>query len=309
MMALRPPARRLFSSNVNGKGSLAVVFGGFGFTPRQLTKHEDLYRQHGFDCLPVLRTIPQLITPERAREAGKELAVRVQEVNVPTVIHTISGSFWTAMYLLAHLEPEWRERMVKAIMFDSCPPKSDVYAFGGWLSWLLHAKAGIPKSASKPIVSQLFHPVRPAFGITADWTAENDALMFGDEARGRLARELPPRSGSSVQECTELAAAAVELAASREAPDLSLQDACVVPRNAACLFVRGRNDPVIEPQYVDEFYAFVKARSTANVSLHLFEKSQHAMAIVEAPEQYKAQHVASLLRQVPAFAEKQPAEG
>ena len=27
-----------------GDGSLAVVFGGFGFTQRQLTKHESLYR-------------------------------------------------------------------------------------------------------------------------------------------------------------------------------------------------------------------------------------------------------------------------
>ena len=72
---------------------------------------------------------------------------------------------------------------------------------------------------------------------------------------------------------------------------------CVVPKQTACLFVRGRNDPVVEPQYVDDYYAFLKARSTATVEWHLFEKAQHAMAVVEAPEQYKKAHVERLLRQ------------
>ena len=79
-------------------------------------------------------------------------------------------------------------------------------------------------------------------------------------------------------------------------------DACVVPKDAACLFVRGRNDPVLEPQYVDAFYAHLKARSTAAVEWTLFDRAQHAMAVVEAPEQYKAQHVDRLLRQVPEWA-------
>ena len=46
----------------------------------------------------------------------------------------------------------------------------------------------------------------------------------------------------------------------------------------------------------------VKARSTAGVEWTLFDRAQHAMAVVEAPEQYKAQHVDRLLRQVPEWA-------
>jgi len=37
------------------------------------------------------------------------------------------------------------------------------------------------------------------------------------------------------------------------------------------------------------------------VEWQLFEKAQHAMAIVEAPEQYKTAHVAHLLQQVPEW--------
>ena len=96
--------------------------------------------------------------------------------------------------------------------------------------------------------------------------------------------------------------AAATRAATTKFPDsTAADDGCVVPRGAACLFVRGRNDPVLEPQYVDAYYAFLKARTTSSVEWHLFEKSQHAMAVVEAPEQYKAQHVQRLLAQVPEF--------
>ena len=100
---------------------------------------------------------------------------------MPTVIHAVSGGFWTAMFMLHHMDAQWRDRNVRAIMFDSCPPKSDVYAFGGWLSWLIQAKIGLPAKSTKPIVSHLFHPVRPYFGIGQSWTAANDAMMFGDE--------------------------------------------------------------------------------------------------------------------------------
>ena len=44
---------------------------------------------------------------------------------------------------------------------------------------------------------------------------------------------------------------------------------------------------------------FLKARTTASVQWHLFEKAQHAMAVIQSPEQYKAQLVRQLLRQVP----------
>ena len=122
------------SAAARGDGSLAVVFGGFGFTPRQITKHEALYRDQGFNVMPVLSSISQLITPKVAESRAKQLAAKIQEANKPIVMHTVSGSFWTAMFTLASMEPSWREKNVKAIMFDSCPPKSDIYAFGGLVS-------------------------------------------------------------------------------------------------------------------------------------------------------------------------------
>ena len=72
--------------------------------------------------------------------------------------------------------------------------------------------------------------------------------MYGDPARGRRSRELPTRSGKTVQECQSLAGSALaeaRLSLAIEEAD-GCGDGCVVPRGAACLFVRGRNDPVIE---------------------------------------------------------------
>lgn len=170
------------------------------------------------------------------------------------------------------------------------------------LSWLIQAKSGVPARVSKPVVSHVFHPVRPFFGIDASFTATNDVFMFGDEARGEQARSLKYTAGASTAECHTLAEAAASMALADAVASLDSSANCVVPRSTACLFVRGRNDPVVEPQYVDAFYAFLKARTTTSVDWHLFERAQHAMAIVEAPEQYKAQHVERLLRQVPEWA-------
>jgi len=301
-LAIRPSSlrslcsRRWLSTKLSGDGSLAVVFGGFGFTERVLRRHESLYEEHGFEVMPILSSIPQLVQPKVGFERGPELAARVQEKDLPLVIHTVSGSFWTAMFMLAALDPAWRERNVKAILFDSCPPKSDIYAFGGWFSWLLQAKVGLPARLSKPVVSHLFHPVLPYFGIDQAWRDQNDAWMFGAEERGRNARTLPPLAGSSVAECSALAQEAVGRASTDPG-----DDACVIPKGTSCLFIRGRNDPVLEPQYIDAFYAYLKARSTASVEWHLFERAQHAMAVVETPEDYKRQHVERLLRQVPEW--------
>ena len=234
------------------------VFGGFGFTQRQLDKHEVVYRSHGFSVLPVLSSIKQLISVELAGQRGLELAQRIQEADEDVVIHTVSGSFWTAIFTLAAMDPAWRERRVRAIMFDSCPPESNVYAFGGWLSWFLQAKTGLPAGVSKPIVSHLFHPIRPAFGIDATWTAANHSRMFDEEG-------------------------------------------CVVPKSAACLFVRGRNDPVLNSSYVDSYAAFLASRTSATVESRLFDRAQHAMAVVESPESYKRLHVDSLLAMVPEW--------
>jgi hypothetical protein len=285
------------SLSVSGAGSRALIFGGFGFTQRQLSKHESIYKDHGFECIPVLSSIQQLISPKLANERGAKLAAELQKSDSPVCIHTVSGSFWTALFTLAHCDEKWRERCVRAIMFDSCPPKSDVYAFGGWLSWFLQAKTNLPAKQSKPVLAQLFHPVRPLFGIDAAWTAANDGFMYGNEDTGRLARQLPLRVGTSSAECVSFAEEAAALASASASDD----SGCVVPRSAACLFVRGRNDPVLEPQYVDAFYAFLKARTTASVELRLFDKAQHAMAVVEAPDTYKAHHVKSLLARVPDF--------
>ena len=145
--------RRALSTKtaLSGEGSLAVVLGGFGFTPRQLTKHESLYREHGFDVMPVLSSIPQLISPTIAWKRGPELAARVQEANVPIALHTVSGSFWTAIFMLAHLDPAWREANVKAIMFDSCPPKSDIYAFGGCARARCQSIVSLPSGPLTPL--------------------------------------------------------------------------------------------------------------------------------------------------------------
>lgn len=58
---------RAFSS-IAGSGSLACVFGGFGFTTRQISKHEAIYHEHGFETLPVVSTIQQLISPTMAEQ-------------------------------------------------------------------------------------------------------------------------------------------------------------------------------------------------------------------------------------------------
>ena len=127
--------------------------------------------------------------------------------------------------------------------------------------------------------------MRPLFGIGPEWTRENDAMMFGDDALGRQARELRLLRGADVTECQRNA----EAAAMRYVEDAvhEVAHGGVVPKSAACLFARGRNDPVLEPQYIDAFYAHLKARTTSSVEWHLFEKSQHAMAIVEAPDSTK----------------------
>jgi hypothetical protein len=124
-------------SGISGDGALAVVFGGFGFTSRQLAKHEAIYSQHGFECHSVLSSIRELITPDLAAQRGQLLAKEMMARDKDVVIHTVSGSFWTAIYTLSFLPAEWRDCHVRAIMFDSCPPMSNVQTFGGWLAWFL----------------------------------------------------------------------------------------------------------------------------------------------------------------------------
>ena len=39
----------LSTSPIDGTGSTALIFGGFGFESRQMEKHAALYEQHGFE--------------------------------------------------------------------------------------------------------------------------------------------------------------------------------------------------------------------------------------------------------------------
>ncbi len=217
-----------------------------------------MYTQHDFEVKPVLSSIPELVTPAIADRRTVEIAKEIVAADRDVVLHSVSGSFWTMLYTLDKMDRAWREKRVRAIMFDSCPPHADIYAFGGWSAWFLQAKFGIPARLSKPILSPLFRPVFPYFGIDAAWAEWNRARMFDDEL-------------------------------------------CVVPKSTACLFVRGRNDPVLSPEYVDSYSAFLRARTTSVVASELFDKAQHAMAVVEAPERYKQLHVESLLAMVPEW--------
>ena len=104
-------------------------------------------------------------------------------------------------------------------------------------------------------------------------------------------------------ECAKLAEAAARTAAiaALHVPPGTPTTTTPPPRSTACLFLRGRNDPVLEPQYGDAYYAYLKARTTASVEWSLFQKAQHAMAVVEAPEEYKTEHVDRLLRKCPEW--------
>lgn len=250
------------SPRISGEGALALVFAGFGFNQRQLSKHTSLYEDYGFEVIPVMKSITHMITPVHAQRNGKEIADRLMKANKDVVVHGISGSTWTMFYTLHYLDAEWRERHVRAIMFDSCPPQADIYAFGGWLAWFLQAKFGIPAKHTKPYLSQLFRPVRPFFGIV-------------DDGPGTVVYELQQMMTGSTQ--------------------------CVVPRGAACLFLRGANDPVLNPVYVDAMVDFLRARTRSRVEMRLFHKSQHAMAIVNEPDTYKRVHVQDLLACVPEW--------
>jgi hypothetical protein len=249
------------SAKIDGTGSVALVLGGFGFTERQLRRHEALYEEHDFEVVPKLFSIKELCSPTFAHTACPQLARDLEEMDKPLVVHAVSGSFWIMTYMLAHMTPEWRERRVRAIMFDSCPPKPDHAAFGGFFAWYLQVKLGVPARLSKPVVSRLCQPfigLLSEGAIDQDWLAQNDRWMWDEQE-------------------------------------------CAIPRAAALLFIRGRNDTVLDAEHVDAFAAFLKTRSSSTVESRLFERAQHAMAVLEAPEAYKRHHVDDLLALVPEW--------
>jgi hypothetical protein len=237
--------------HVNGDGATAVVFGGFGFKEKQMKKHSDLYEQHNFNVLPVLSSVKQLTTPKEAETRGPTLAKELMRRDEPCVVHAISGSFWTMLYMFQNLDSEWKDKNIKAIVFDSCPPMSNKEAFAGWASFAMK------QPNIRSLVAPLFIPYMAYCGITDEWRQENHLKMFGPNA--------------------------------------------VIPRGAHCLFMRGKNDPVLNPEYVSSFIADVQKHQKANVQEIIFSKARHAMSVVEYPEEYKLIHVNYLLGMVPEW--------
>ena len=61
----------------------------------------------------------------------------------------------------------------------------------------------------------------------------------------------------------------------------------VLPRGAHSLFMHGRNDPVLNHDYVKSFVEDVGKHAAAGVNVQEveFERARHAMAVVEQPEE------------------------
>ena len=165
------------SAQINGNNKTAVILGGFGFTERAMAKHAALYSEHGFDVVPVLSTIKELTTPTVVNKRGETIAQRVVDLNQPTVVHMISGSVWTGICMFDHMDglggKGWKDQHVKGIVFDSCPPKSDTFAFGGFVAFRFQ------NPALKNWTAPLFEPYRKWCGIHSEWEAANESLMFG----------------------------------------------------------------------------------------------------------------------------------
>ena len=139
-------------TKINGKNSTALVLGGFGFKEKHINRYSSLYTEFDFNVLPILSSVKELTYPIIAVRRGKNLADQLQKINQPLAIHVISGSFWTMIYALEYMEKDWRDKYVRAIVLDSCPLMSNIYTFGGWLSFALKL------NYLKPYVSHLFYP-------------------------------------------------------------------------------------------------------------------------------------------------------
>ena len=245
------------SAQINGNNKTAVLLGGFGFTERAMAKHSALYEEHGFSVIPVLSGIKDLTTPSTSEKRGRRIAEQVIELNQPTVVHMISGSVWTGMYMFDHLDEfggkGWKDTNVKGIVFDSCPPKSDTLAFGGFVAFKFK------QQALKKLSAPLFEPYRMLCGINDKWEAENEARMFGATS--------------------------------------------TIPRGAHQLHIHGRNDPVLDHDYLNEFVRDCRTHKASGVSISeaTFEKSKHSMAVVEHPNDYKSLHISELLSKIPEW--------
>jgi len=85
-------------------------------------------------------------------------------------MHIVSGSFWLALCVFEHLGLKSKE-LIKGIVFDSAPPMSDIYAFGGYVSH-------VTKNPSlKNLYSQPFRLFRMCQGINQKFEDETYIKM------------------------------------------------------------------------------------------------------------------------------------
>ena len=163
-------------SRINGKNCTAVIFGGFGFKERHIQKHASLYKEFDFNVVPILSSIRQMTRPRLVRERSREFAKMLEAINQPLVLHTISASSFTLFHTLKFMDKEWRDLNVKAIVFDSSPPKSDCHALGAGLAFLLK------RNYLKPYLAPLWYPYTYWLPGFQDWQRELDTYMFGASA-------------------------------------------------------------------------------------------------------------------------------
>ena len=77
----------------------------------------------------------------------------------------------------------------------------------------------------------------------------------------------------------------------------------VIPRNANILFLHGKYDPVLNNEYLEKFVSDIREHQSPNASVteKVFERSRHAMSLIDYPEEYKEIHVNHLLSKVPEW--------
>lgn len=163
-------------TQVKGSQSTALVLGGFRFKPRQMSKHASLYGNYNFNVVPVLSGLNELATPTLCSSRGKSLAEKLQAENKPLAIHCISGAFWTMVYILEHMDRDWREENVKTILFDSCPVLGDASGMGAFAAFFLK------KHYLKPYLSPLCHPYLYYLGVTEEFRRDFDLKVFGERS-------------------------------------------------------------------------------------------------------------------------------
>lgn len=152
------------------------------------------------------------------------------------------------MYMLDYLGPAFCEKNIRAIAFDSSPPKVGMQAFAGWASFAFQ------QPWIKDVSGPIFLPFMYFQGINKEFMQLSHARMFGETS--------------------------------------------VIPKAAHICLMHGRNDPVLDREYLKEFVADLRSRSTATVTELVFPKARHSLALIDYPEEYKTGHIEHLLSSV-----------